>query len=68
MRPFYSSQLSLLGTMMGSPADFAGLLAAFERGSWAPVVHSVRPLAEAPAALDELESGSHFGKLVLTCS
>ena len=68
VRPFYSGQLSLLGTTMGSPGDFAGLLAAFERGSWAPVVHSARPLAEAPAALDELETGSHFGKLVLSCS
>jgi zinc-binding alcohol dehydrogenase/oxidoreductase len=67
VRPFYSAQLSVLGTMMGSPGDFAGLLAAFDRGTWAPVVHSVRPLAEAAAVLDELEHRSHFGKLVLSC-
>jgi zinc-binding alcohol dehydrogenase/oxidoreductase len=68
VRPFYAGQLSLLGTMMGSPADFAGLLGALERGTWRPVVDSVRPLAEAVAALEELEAGSHFGKLVLSCS
>ena len=68
VRPFYFGQFSLLGTMMGSPADFAGLLAAVERGTWRPVVDSVRPLAEAAAALEALETGSHFGKLVLSCS
>ncbi len=68
VRPFYFGQWSLLGTMMGSPTDFASLLAAFDRGSWAPVVDSVTPLAEAKAALAALESGSHFGKLVLACS
>ncbi len=65
VRPFYFGQWSLLGTMMGSPADFAGLLAALERGSWQPVIDSVRPLAEAAQALETLESGAHFGKLVL---
>ena len=32
VRPFYFGQLSLLGTMMGSPADFAGLLGALASG------------------------------------
>jgi NADPH:quinone reductase-like Zn-dependent oxidoreductase len=68
VRPFYFGQFSLLGTMMGSPADFAGLLDAVARGTWRPVVDAVRPLAEAAAALDALETGSHFGKLVLSCS
>jgi NADPH:quinone reductase-like Zn-dependent oxidoreductase len=67
VRPFYAGQLSLLGTMMGSPADFAGLMAALERGTWRPVVDAVRPLAEAGATLAALETGSHFGKLVLAC-
>jgi len=68
VRPFYFGQFSLLGTRMGSPADFAGLLAALERGTWRPIVDSVRPLAEAAETLEELETGSHFGKLVLSCS
>ena len=66
VRPFYFGQWSLLGTMMGSPADFSGLLLALETGSWRPVVDSVRPLADASIALDAMASGEHFGKLVLT--
>lgn len=66
VRPFYGGQFSLLGTMMGSPRDFAGLLAAVERGRWKPVVDSVRPLAEAAAAHARMEAGEQFGKLVLS--
>jgi NADPH:quinone reductase-like Zn-dependent oxidoreductase len=68
VRPFYFGQWSLLGTMMGSPSDFAGLLRELELGSWRPVLDRVRPLAEAAAALDALESGAQFGKVVLSCS
>ena len=64
VRPVYFSQLSLLGTMMGSPRDFAGLLALLAEADWRPVIDSVRPLAEVDAALARLE-GDHFGKLVL---
>ena len=41
------------------------LLQAVDAGGWAPVVDSVRPLAEAAAAHARLEAGEHFGKLVL---
>lgn len=68
VRPFYFGQWSLLGTMMGSPADFAGLLAALESGTWRPVIDSVLPLAEAARAVEAMASGRHFGKLVLACS
>jgi len=67
VRPFYVGQWSLLGTMMGSPVDFAGLLGALEDGSWRPVIDSVLPLAEAATALATMASGNHFGKLVLSC-
>jgi NADPH:quinone reductase-like Zn-dependent oxidoreductase len=65
-RPFYFAQHSLLGTMMGSPDDFAGLLRMVETGSWRPVIDSTFPLAEADAARDRLEGPDHFGKIVLT--
>jgi zinc-binding alcohol dehydrogenase/oxidoreductase len=64
-REVYFGHVSILGTTMGSPRDFEGLLAAIDRGGWAPVVDSVRPLGEAAAAHERLESGAHFGKLVL---
>ncbi len=67
VRPFYFDQFSLLGTMMGSPTDFAGLLMALESGSWLPVIDSVLPLEQAAAAVDTMASGNHFGKLVLSC-
>ena len=67
VRPFYFGQWSLLGTMMGSPADFAALLGALEAGSWRPVIDSVVPLEDAATALEAMESGDHFGKLVLSC-
>lgn len=67
VRPFYFGQWSLLGTMMGSPADFAGLLAALETGTWQPVIDPVFPLTDFASALERLESKHHFGKLVLAC-
>jgi NADPH:quinone reductase-like Zn-dependent oxidoreductase len=66
VRPVTMGQVSLLGTTMGSPRDFAGLLAAVDAGSWAPVIDSVRPLAEAAGAHAREEAGEHFGKLVLS--
>jgi NADPH:quinone reductase-like Zn-dependent oxidoreductase len=64
-RPIYFGQFSILGTTMGSPRDFAGLLRALEEGSWRPVIDSVRPLAEAAEAHRRMEAGEQFGKLVL---
>jgi NADPH:quinone reductase-like Zn-dependent oxidoreductase len=65
VRPFYFRQQSLHGTQLGSPRDFEALLRMLADASWRPVLDSVRPLAEAEAALDRMESGQHFGKLVL---
>jgi NADPH:quinone reductase-like Zn-dependent oxidoreductase len=67
VRPFYFGQWSLLGTTMGSPSDFAGLLAALEAGSWRPVIDSVVPLADAATAVEAMATAQHFGKLVLAC-
>jgi NADPH:quinone reductase-like Zn-dependent oxidoreductase len=68
VRPVTAGQVSLLGTTMGSPRDFAGLLAAVRHQSWAPVIDSVRPLVEVADAHAREEAGEHFGKLVLTVS
>ena len=65
VRPFYFRQQSLLGTQLGSPRDFEGLLRMLEEATWKPVLDSVRPLAQAEEALARLEAGEHFGKLVL---
>jgi NADPH:quinone reductase-like Zn-dependent oxidoreductase len=65
VRFVYLNWLSVLGTTMGSPRDFAAMLRMVEEGTWSPVIDSVRPLAEAAAAHERLLSGAHFGKLVL---
>jgi zinc-binding alcohol dehydrogenase/oxidoreductase len=66
VRPFYFKQQSMFGTQLGSPRDFDALLQMLGEARWRPVIDSVRPLAEAESALSRLESGEHFGKLVLT--
>ena len=68
VRPLYFKQQSLLGTQLGSPRDFERLLRLLEEATWRPVLDTVRPLAEAEAALARLEAGEHFGKLVLEIS
>jgi NADPH:quinone reductase-like Zn-dependent oxidoreductase len=65
VRFVYLNWLSVLGTTMGSPRDFAQLLRAVEDAAWRPVIDSVRPLADAAAAHERLQSSAHFGKLVL---
>jgi zinc-binding alcohol dehydrogenase/oxidoreductase len=64
VRPLYLEWKSLLGTTMGSPDDFEGLLRMLAETSCRPVIDEVFPLAEAAAAHERLE-GQHFGKIVL---
>lgn len=66
VRPFYFGQLDLLGTTMGSPRDFAGLLGLMaEHAVPPPVVDRTFALADVVAAHTHLESGTAFGKIVL---
>lgn len=65
VRRIFWKQLSVVGSTMGSPRDFRGMLDLFEGGAIRPVVDRVYPLAEAGAALARLESGEQFGKIVL---
>jgi zinc-binding alcohol dehydrogenase/oxidoreductase len=66
VRPYYFGQFSLLGTTMGSPADFAGLLRLIaDLEVRPPVLDRSFPLDRADAAHAHLESGTAFGKVVL---
>jgi len=58
-------QLTILGSTMGTKADFEGVYELVKSGRARPVVDSVFPLAEARAAHERMESGEHFGKIVL---
>lgn len=61
-------QLSILGSTMGTRADFAGVYDLVARGNAKPIVDQVFPLKEAAAAHEHLESGKQFGKVVLKIS
>jgi NADPH:quinone reductase-like Zn-dependent oxidoreductase len=65
IREVFWRQISILGSTMGSDKDFRDMLAAVEGHSLEPVLDSTWPLAKAEAALDRLESGEQFGKIVL---
>ena len=58
-------QVDVLGSTMGSRADFLALLRRIGTGRLRPLVDSVFPLDETAAALGRLESGQQFGKVVV---
>jgi NADPH:quinone reductase-like Zn-dependent oxidoreductase len=67
VRGFYFGQFNLLGTTMGSPRDFAGLLSLLDEQAIAPpVIDRTFALDEASRAHEHLEQGGGFGKVVLT--
>ena len=63
----YWHQLSLLGTTMGSPRDFAAMLHLVNSRQLRPIIDSVYPLADGCLAFQRLSQGGQFGKIVLTC-
>src|SRR5690606_12892296 len=67
-RKLFWKQLSLLGTTMGSPADFSAMLAFVNQHRAVPVIHGTYPLEEAEAALRHMDYSTQFGKIVLTLS
>jgi NADPH:quinone reductase-like Zn-dependent oxidoreductase len=58
-------QLTIYGSTMGTKEDFEGAYELVASGRARAVIDSVFPLSEARAAHERLESGSHFGKVVL---
>jgi len=58
-------QLTILGSSMGTSADFRGAYELVASGRARPVVDRVFPLAEIRAAHERLEAGEQFGKVVL---
>jgi len=68
LRKVFWRQLSLLGSTMGSPEDFSGMLKRVEEGSIRPVIDGVYPFVQADEALRRMDAGGQFGKLVVTIS
>jgi zinc-binding alcohol dehydrogenase/oxidoreductase len=65
LRKVFWKQLSLLGTTMGSPADWTAMTAFVAGHGVRPVVSDVFPFEQAPEAFDLMERGGQFGKIVI---
>ncbi len=65
LRKCFFRQINLLGTTMGSPADFAGMTSFAATHRITPIVDRVFPLAETESALRHMEAGAQFGKIIL---
>jgi NADPH:quinone reductase-like Zn-dependent oxidoreductase len=59
-------QLTIVGSTMGTRADFEAVYELVKSGRAKPAVDEVFPLTDARAAHERMEAGEHFGKIVLT--
>lgn len=66
MRRVFWKQLSILGSTMGSPGDFAAMTAFVAEKGILPVASHTFPLAEGNKALAAMEKADQFGKIVLS--
>ena len=61
----FGKHLSIIGSTMGTQADFEAAMAQVWAGKVKPVIDRVYPLAEYPAALARMMTGEAFGKILL---
>ncbi|MGA8426790.1 MAG: zinc-binding dehydrogenase [Candidatus Dormiibacterota bacterium] len=65
LRRVFWRQLKILGSTMGTRAEFASLLATLATTGVRPLIDSTYPLAEAQRAFERLEEGEVTGKIVM---
>jgi len=65
LRKIFWRQISLLGSTMGSPAEFAAMAQYFATHHLKPIVSDVFPLERASDAFALMEKGGQFGKIVV---
>ncbi len=63
--PILFKSVTVNGIYVGSREMFEGMNQAIAEAGLKPVVDRVFPFAEAKAAYQYLQSGSHFGKVVI---
>ena len=66
LRRLFIRQLQVLGSTLGSRAEFRDMIDFIEQKGLKPHIDAVFPLAEIHAALEKLESGRQFGKIGLS--
>jgi zinc-binding alcohol dehydrogenase/oxidoreductase len=64
--PLFWKHLSLLGTSMGSPQDFAEMLGLFENSDLLPAIDSTYSLDNIVDAAERMAASDQFGKVVLS--
>jgi len=65
IRELYQKQGQILGSPIGGRADFDQVIPMIASGELEPVIHRVYPLIDLAEAMDEIESGRQFGKVVV---
>jgi NADPH2:quinone reductase len=65
IRLVFWKQLTIMGSTMGTPAEFRQVMRLVFSGDLEPVIHTVMPLDKAREAHEILERGEVFGKIVL---
>lgn len=65
IRYIFVKQLSILGSTMGSHEDFDKVLELLTKKAIRPVIDSVFPLSEGKNAYERMNTGEHFGKIVI---
>jgi NADPH:quinone reductase-like Zn-dependent oxidoreductase len=60
-------QVQLIGSTMGTAANFADMLTFVSKHHIVPVIDSVIAFEEAPLAFDRMKQSKQFGKIVITC-
>ncbi len=64
-RYIFGKHLSIIGSTMGPHADYKKVMEMVFNGRLHPLIDSITPLAEAKTALQRLQDGDVYGKLLL---
>lgn len=65
LQRLFIRQISVHGSTMGSLEEFRRLIAAFANGGFVPLIDSIFPLDEVPAAFARLEEADRLGKILI---
>jgi len=62
----YWSQVSIIGSTMGTSEEFADMITFIDQHKLKPVIDSIIPLSEYKDGFEKMNNGSQFGKIVFT--
>lgn len=65
-RRLFWNQWTIMGSTMGSDAEFDAVVAQLREGHLSPPIDRVYPLADSRSAFERLQDAAQFGKIVIT--